>query len=294
LANGFAQPGRFAGEYRRRYGELPSQTLRRGRVATRRADIVDDEALRLTSRALPAAFAVAPGPCLSALDDAAAAQALAPAYGLPKAIAAWCLLQRSAQRFAGARGDDGEVACRLMQQACAMAPDDPLVLTLSAGAATLARRTREAEALVERALTIDPWAPWGWLRRGWLSAYFGDSQAALRELRYTLQLMPFEPIRHLILIAIGAAHFDAGRYPQAAAWVRDGVSAAPESFWAARILGAAAFHAGARDEARRIVRALRNRDPELTVAMARDAWPFPAGFNDRLGEGLEKSGLPVS
>jgi hypothetical protein len=31
-----------------------------------------------------------------------------------------------------------------------------------------------------------PWSPWGWVRRGWLSAYGGDSDGALRELHITL------------------------------------------------------------------------------------------------------------
>jgi hypothetical protein len=84
------------------------------------------------------------------------------------------------------------------------------------------------------------------MRIGWAhSAYQGGRRRALRELKLALQLMPFEPIRHIIVIGIGSAQFDAGRYDRAAAWVRDGVAACPESFWASRITAAAAAHAGA-------------------------------------------------
>jgi AraC-like DNA-binding protein len=291
-AGGFAQPGRFAAEYRREFGELPSQTLARARRARRTPLLVDDEALRLASRALPGAFAVAPGPCAAALADVAAAQAIAPEYALPKAIEAWCLGQRTAQRFPSAEPGDPERSRTLADAACALAPGDALVLTLAAGALTLAGELEPADRLVERALAIDPWAPWAWLRRGWLSAYRGDPEAALTELGLALQLMPLEPMRHLACIGIGAAHFAAGRYDRAVAWVQDGVEASPGSFWAARIVAAAAAHAGARDSARRVVRAIRRKDPELTVARARSAWPFQPAFNERLAEGLARAGLP--
>jgi AraC-like DNA-binding protein len=293
LASGFNQPGRFAGEYRGAFGELPSQTLRRARSGCAGSDDgIDDEALRISWRAVPAAFTVAPDQCTAALEGTFAAQALAPSYALPKAIAAWCLRQRTAQGFRSANAEDGELSCRLAYEASALAPDDALVLTLAAGALTLAGQLDEADQMIERALAIDPWAPWGWLRRGWLSAYHGDPDLAIRDLKIALQLMPFEPIRHLILIGIAAAHFEAGRYERAASWARDGVEACPGSFWASRIVAAAATHAGARAEARRVVREIRRRDPDLTVTEAREAWPFPRDFMDRLGDGLATAGLP--
>ena len=129
-------------------------------------------------------------------------------------------------------------------------------------------------------------------RRGWLSAYAGDSDGALRELHITLRLMPFEPVRHLAFIGIGCAHFNAGRYDSAARWIQTGVQMCPESFWATRVLVAAAAHAGTKAEARRHARRLLRKDRNLTVAVARKAWPFPAGFVSRLGDGLAMAGVP--
>ena len=98
--------------------------------------------------------------------------------------------------------------------------------------------------------------------------------------------MPFEPLRHLGFIGIGCAQFGAGRYDSAARWVADGIAAVPESFWAGRVLVAAAAHAGATSEARRHARKLMRKDANLTVAVAREAWPFTPGFMERLGDGL--------
>ncbi len=293
LANGFSQFGRFAAQYRRQFGELPSQTAKASRAPPPGGtDERLDEAGRLCWRALSTAFMVGPDACGAALDDAERAQELAPADALPKAIAAWCWSQRAAHNFGGAPQLDRARAQGLAQEAARLAPHDALVLGLASGALTLTGRIGEADRLIERSLAIDPWSPWGWARRGWLSAYAGDDEGALRELQITLRLMPFEPLRHLMVIGIGCVHFNAGRYERAARWIADGVSAVPQSFWAERVLVAAAAHAGARAEARRAARALLGKDARLTVSAAREAWPFTPGFMDRLGDGLAIAGVP--
>jgi tetratricopeptide (TPR) repeat protein len=290
---GFSQLGRFAAQYCRRFEELPSETLRRIRRATPEAlEDVDDEATRLAWRALPAAFAVAPGPCTQALEDMDRAQALAPGYGLPKAIAAWCWSQRAAHHFGSAPQEDAARAVRLAAEACRLAPGDALALTLASGALTLAHRLEEADRVLDRALVIDPGSPWAWVRRAWASAYSGDAPTALRQFTTTLHLMPFEPIRHLAFIGIGCSHFIAGRYGRAARWAQAGVEASPDSFWGERVVAAAAAHAGAREDARRIVRGMLRRDPSLTVSVARRAWPFPPRVMDLLADGLASAGLP--
>jgi adenylate cyclase len=220
------------------------------------------------------------------------AQELAPAYGLPRAVAAWCFGQRAAQHFGRTPQADTARAIRLADEACRLAPADSLVLTLASGALTLAHRLDEASRLVDRALSLDPASPLAWIRRAWVSAYAGDPTRALRQLTTALHLMPFEPVRHLAFIGFGCAHFIAGRYDRAARWAYDGVQASPGSFWGARVIAAAAAHSGARAEARRIVRQLLRRDPSLTVEMARRAWPFPSAVMERLADGLAVAGLP--
>jgi AraC-like DNA-binding protein len=293
MANGFNQLGRFAGEYRRQFGELPSQTLRGERIHSDDSE-VGDEAVRLSWRAISAAFTVGPKSCNAALADAERAQELTPDFALPKAIAAWCWGQRAAHGFSDTPQLDREKSLRLAADASRLGPRDSLALCVCSGALVLARRMDEADRMIERALAIEPWSPWGWVRRGWSSAYAGDDAAALRELRLTLQLMPFEPVRHLCFIGIGAAHFNAGQYGRAAQWIKAAVDGSPESFWSERILVAAAVHAGANSEARRYARRLMQKNPNLTVNDARHAWPFVPSFMNRLGDGLEKAGIPRS
>jgi len=293
LASGFMQLGRFATQYHAAFGEAPSATLRRAqRSGSGKFDAVDDEALRLTCEALPRVFAVAPRECSEALESLDDAQRLAPHHGLPVAAAAWCWGQRAAHGFSGARRDVSDQACELASQACALAPHDAMTLTLASGAFTLAHRLREADDVIERALALDPWLPFAWIRRGWTSAYLGDPDAAARDLAVALRMMPMGPLSPLAFVGMGCAHFAAGRYEQAARWIQSGTEAFAGTFWADRIAVAAAVHAGACAEAQRIARRLLRNDPDLTVERARSAWPFQPGFMARLGDGLDRAGVP--
>jgi adenylate cyclase len=293
LSNGFAQLGRFAAEYRRAFGELPSRTMLKGKRTILTAGDID-EAMRLTLLALPFAFAVAPAQCNAALEELGRPQELAPHYGLPKAVAGWCWGQRASHRFSSTPDRDRALSLQLADDAYRLAPDDALTLTLSSGSLVLAHRLKEADQRLERALALDPGLAYAWVRRGWMSAYLGDSETAIRELTTALHLMPFEPMRHLSFIGMGCAHFDAGRYDRAVRWVESGVSVSQGSFWARRVAVAAAALAGARGEARRMGRQLLRKDPDLTVVEARQAWPFTEAFMSRLGDGLEIAGIPRS
>jgi AraC-like DNA-binding protein len=295
LSSGFSQLGRFAAEYRKAFGELPSATIQRAKSSsTKTFDHDLDEAIRLTLDALPFAFAVERTQCNAALEKLSRPQELAPSYGLAKAVAGWCWAQRAAHNFAATPDADRHRASRLAAEAYDLAPDDALTLTLSSGALVLLHQLEAADWRLERALAVDPWLAYGWIRRGWMSAYLGDSDGAIRELRIALHLMPFEPLRHITCIGMGCAHFVAERYDRAALWVRSGVEAYPQSYWAQRVAVAAVALTGARAEARRMGRQLMRQEPNLTASHARRAWPFTPRFMSCLGDGLEIAGLPLA
>lgn len=293
LSSGFSQLGRFAAQYRQHFGELPSETLRHVHGAPKVGDDGDDdEAFRLTWNAMQGAFTVSSGQCSRALELLDRAQTFAPNYGLAKALAAWCRGQRVAQHFSSAKEEDRLKSLSLARQAADLAPNDALALSAVSGAMLLGHRLDEADHFCQRAMALDPWSPFAWIGRGWLSVCLGDPDAAIREFRVVLHLMPFEPLRHLAFIGIGCAHFSAERYGHAARWAESGVKACSGSFWGARVAAAAAAHAGERAKAGRVVRSILRKDPDLTVAEVRGAWPFRPDFMNRLAAGLGQAGLP--
>jgi len=295
VASGFNQLSRFAAQYRKAFGELPSATISALKATPEQPFDEDaDEAIRLTLNTLPLAFSVERERCELALEGLRRPQELAPTYGLPKAVAGWCWAQRAAHDFGSTPDDDRGHAHRLAEEAYNLGADDALTLTLSSGALVLLNRLDEADRRLEQALALDPWLAYAWIRRGWMSAYMGDHEGAVRELRVALHLMPFEPLRHITFIGMGCAHFAAERYDRAALWIRNGVEAYPESYWAQRVAVAAVALTGARAEARRMGRELIRKEPGLTVERARRAWPFTPRFTAFLGDGLEIAGLPRS
>lgn len=292
LDAGFTQLGRFAALYREAYGELPSQTVRRAAGRAMPAREIDEEVLILLWRAVAAALTVTPAGCRAAIEYAQAAEARAPALGLARATIAWCEGQRAAHNFGGIPQDSRAHIVALSTQAARIEPSDSLTLMMASGGLILAHHATEADRMIERAIALTPDSPVGWARRGWLSVYAGDADNALREFGRVMRLMPLEPVRNTSFIGMGFAHFAAGRYDRAIRWTREGVAACPQSYWAHRVTTAAAMHYGARAEARRLARRLLRREPNLTVSLARAAWPIQADFADRLGDGLEKAGVP--
>jgi AraC-like DNA-binding protein len=139
LNSGFTKLGRFAAEYRKAFGELPSATVNRAKRASAPFDEGADEAMRQTLDALAFAFAVERTRCNIALEKLGRPQELAAGYGLPKAVASWCWAQRAAHNFGPTPDTDRARAFRLAEEAFALAPDDALTLTLSSG--TLVLRT---------------------------------------------------------------------------------------------------------------------------------------------------------
>ncbi len=97
---------------------------------------------------------------------------------------------------------------------------------------TLTRRLSEADRLIERAIAMDPWSPWLWVRRGWLSAYAGDIDSAhfanctplygsCRSSRSATSLLHRYRAAPILMPAA---------MKRAARWIQTGVQACPESF----------------------------------------------------------------
>jgi adenylate cyclase len=252
----------------------------------------DLDARGLTMRALPLVFASRPTAAMRALELLQRASEIDPDYGLAAGLAAWCHGQFVMYNGSAAPPEDKACARRLAHRAAMLDADDPLVLTACCAVHTMMGEFEAADALLGRALQLEPSCAWAWGRSGWLNAYLGQADTAIAHFQRAIRLEPSSPSNANNLVGIAAAHFGAGRYEEAVVWTSKALREQPQLQWANRTLAASYARLGERTEALRCLDKLRRYSPDLTVGQVMDAVPFRQHHLDRLGEALHDLGLP--
>jgi adenylate cyclase len=247
------------------------------------------DAYGLTIRAFPLALASYPRAAMRALELLTRAMDIDPDYAPAAALAAWCHAQLVLHNGAPSLSEERSRALLLSERAGVLDPDDPLVLTARCAVHTMAGDFDHAGALIARVLALDPTFVWGWERSGWLNAFRGEPGTAIAHFERANHLdARVNPIR---MIGIGCAHFDAGRYEQAALYKRNGLREQPAAAWINRTLSVSYARLGERLAALESIEALHRYSSDLTIRNIVSALPFRQNFLDRVAEGLDDLGL---
>jgi tetratricopeptide (TPR) repeat protein len=215
-----------------------------------------------------------------------------PSHPQALALAAWG--QALGANHCFTRDPAGERDRALVQcwRALALAPDDPEVLTLAAGALSLTCCLEKAEGLVTRSLALDPCQPEALRRLGFIQNFRGDGRRAVAAFRRALSLYPNGDDGTMSLIGLGVANFILGNYARSARILTRALGQQPARAWPHRFLTAAAMHAGAHEEARRSLALLRRSFPDLTVDWCAQSVALHAAAKERVLDGLARAGLP--
>jgi TolB-like protein/AraC-like DNA-binding protein len=256
----------------------------------RRKRAEDLAAYGLTMRAFPFVFASYPAAAKQALELLHRAIELEPDYAPPAALAAWCHAQLVL--FNGTLSPDRERADALLlsDRAGILDPDDPLVLAARCAVHTMAGQLEHAGALIARALELDPTLVWSWERSGWVNTFAGRPDTAIRHFDQATRLDPRRPNANR-LIGLGCAHFDAGRYNEAARWKRTALMQEPGTAWINRTLSVSYARLGERLAALDSIEALRRYSPDITIGKIVASLPFTQDFLSRVAQGLDDLGL---
>jgi adenylate cyclase len=246
----------------------------------------------LTMRAFPFAFALSPEYARRALDLLRHAMEIEPDYALATAMAAWCHAQLVTYNGTRSIADEKLYAVRLAERAGILDSDDPLVLTARCAVHTMVNELEIGAALLERALALDPASSWSWVRSGWLKTYLGESDTAIEHFDRAVGLDARSAQNANRLAGVGSAHFDAGRYEQAARWMQAALLEQPGTIWVNRTLAVSYARLGDRLAALDAVDALRRYCPDLTVGEVMKSIPFTQDCLDRIANGLSDLGLP--
>ena len=251
----------------------------------------DLDAYGLVMRAFPFVFATYPGAAKQALDHLNRAMEIDPDYAPAAALAAWCHAQLVLYNGTGSPSNERARALLLSDRAGILDGDDPVVLTARSAVYTMAGQLEHADVLISRVLALDPTFVWGWERSGWINTYTGNPETAINHFHQATRL-DANPPNASRLIGIGCAHFDAGRYRDAALWKQKALREQPTTAWINRTLSVSYDRLGDRLTALDAIDALRRYSPDVTINQVVASIPFTPEFLDRVAEGLHDLGLP--
>jgi TolB-like protein/class 3 adenylate cyclase/tetratricopeptide (TPR) repeat protein len=214
----------------------------------------------------------------------------ASAYG----IAAWCYTWRSINRWTIDRAQETAETIRLARRAVDLGADDAVALCMGGYAlAFVAHELDNGAAFIDRALAMNPNLAWAWHSSGWLRAFLGEPEAAIKHLEHGMRLSPLDPFVFRAYAGLACAHFLAGRYEESSLWAERALQRRPNLLVAVRESAASHALAGRLLKAQKAMAQLRQSDPELRISNFTDWLPLRQPQDiARYEEGLRKAGLP--
>lgn len=193
------------------------------------------------------------------------------------ALAAWCRLQLVVYHTRLDPIVERSAALDLAARAAALdAHGDPLVLTALGGVATWSGQAEDADALLARALAIDPGFGWAWERSAVVQTnYHGKPEAALARFRRAIALKGPRASPPNCWSGVAYAHLAAGRLEEAVRWMRRAQAANPKATWLHKPLIPCLLELGERQAAQASADLLRRACPDMTAERAAMAVPRP-------------------
>ena len=213
-----------------------------------------------------------------------------PADATGTALLAYCHAQHANYIATPSLAADRHAALDLSARAGMLDNTDPLVLTARGGVAGWALRSDEADALATRALSIDPTSAWAWMLRGHTRRGFGAAERAIADYRRSIQLRGPGISTSSCIYAIGAAHWNAGRFEETVRWSRWALAENPDAHWMHRHLSCAAAKLGDKATVIQSVERMRRAQPHLTVSLLVEN--YPVADPDWL-EAITRAGMPL-
>lgn len=246
----------------------------------------------LALRAMPHVLSLDADGNARALDLLERALDRDPDHALATALAAWTYGQRLVYHFAATPTFDRARGAELARKAQTLA-GDATALAVLGSALTCVHDLDGADLVIRKALAVDGGSAWAWSRSGWIDVYHGEAESAIERFKIALDLAPNDCLAFNSMVGIGCAHFEAGRYVEAAQWHRRALIEHPSATWIHRTMCPAYVLIGADSEARRSVTALREHYPELTVSeVEKGLPPLPRAYCDLVFDALHTVGLP--
>ena len=199
------------------------------------------------------------------------------------------------------RGTRNEDALGDAQQALAKAMRAPTPLAHQVASAMLLQSQQQDEAVLEaqRAIASDPNDANGYITLAGALSFVDKPTEAIAAVEHAMQLNPHYPSSYLY--QLGLAQFAANRVEEAAATLERAIALNPDDYWSQRLLLSTYGLLRRRDDAARLLRAIKGKDQRGQYAFldpptinAMTYWyPFTGeGDAKRFADGLALAGVP--
>jgi TolB-like protein/Tfp pilus assembly protein PilF len=229
-----------------------------------------------------------------ALSHFLRATELDPNFAAAYGMAARCYVQRKAGRWIDDFDRDIAEAARLARRAVALGQDDAVALcTAGFALADVVDEPEDGDALIDRALALNPNLAMAWTFSGWVKTSLGKPDLAIERLAHATRLSPLDPYYFGTLGAMANAHLAAGNYDEALAWAERAIRARPDILLIPCIAAVSAALAGRDEAVGRAMKLVRQIDPQLRLSNLKEVISYlqPAEFA-KWQEGLRLAGLP--
>ena len=219
---------------------------------------------------------------------------LDPNYAVAYAMAARMYIQRNSGGWVKDRAYEIAETERLAIKAAELGRDDAVVLA-NAGFAfsDMLGLIEDGDAMIDRALDLNPNLAWVWLYSSWAKASLGQPEIALERIGRALRLSPNDPLTFSFHAAKAWAELFAGRSADAYSSAETAIRQRPGFLLYTCIAAVSAALSGRANDAQRIVTGMLRADPTLKVSKVSSLIPLRRPEDSaRWIEGLKKAGLP--
>ncbi len=229
-----------------------------------------------------------------ALQHFARAIQLDPEFAAAYGLAARCYSQRKVSGWVVDRLQEIAETERLARRAIALGKDDAVAIcTAGIALAYVVGDLDNGDAMIERALVLNPNWAWAWLFSGWSKVWLGEPEIAIERVARAMRMSPQDPQFFNMHTGMAWAHFLAGRYAESTSWAQSALRELPTYVTALRLLAASSAHLGRPADAERAIAMLSQLDPEARVSTIKERDPLRRPEHlAKFAEGLRKAGLP--
>ncbi len=213
----------------------------------------------------------------------------AAAYGM----AARTYAQRGGFGWISDRALEEKAVKDLARKALALGSDDAVALGGAGFALVVFGEASDGDALLDRALEINPNLAWVRHSSGFAKALVGAPGQALERATQAMRLSPQDPQQFGMQLVLALGHFASANYDEAYSWGQATLRIRENFLMAAAVTAASAAMSGRSDEAASAMVRVREINPGLRRATLDQLLRYHRTEDaNRWAEGLRRAGLP--